>query len=161
MLAGSSICRSTIGKSPEMEYPHKPDCPRWFFIRVPGSARNDELAKMIELASRPYNCASDSLAFIWRNTTWLCVHASSKTRFANCLSWYFSTRFNAPSRDSLIPVTISMVADPSGSRSIWYWIATIGSSTEPWLPERILKFFIDCGDARVFPRPMNCIRSVS
>ena len=42
ILSGSSICNSTIGKSPEIEYPHKPDCPLRFLIMILGSARKKE-----------------------------------------------------------------------------------------------------------------------
>ncbi len=59
---------------------------------MPGSARSEALAYMMELASRPYSWASASLALSWRSTTWLWVQASSNTRSARWRSWYLSIR---------------------------------------------------------------------
>jgi len=39
MLATSSIINTTIGKSPEIEYPHNPDCPRRLLAKMFGAAR--------------------------------------------------------------------------------------------------------------------------
>ena len=63
---------------------------------------------MIEPASRPYACASASLAFSCRSKIWLCVQANSKTRSARRGSEYFSVIAMAASRDSATPVTRSI-----------------------------------------------------
>ena len=47
----------------------------------------------------------------------------------------FFNRLRHASRVSPMPVTIFIVADFSGSSVIRHRMATIGSSTEPWLPE--------------------------
>ncbi len=69
---------------------------------------------MMELANAAVSCASASVALSWRRTTWLCVHARSKTRSARRWSWYFSTRPRHASRLAPTPVTMSTVADCFG-----------------------------------------------
>jgi hypothetical protein len=68
--------------------------------------------------------------------------------------------------EDAIRETILIVADSSGFRVIRQRMETIGSSTEPSLPESAPEKksalpLIACGSAMVFPRPMNCMRSVS
>ena len=122
-------------RSPEIEYPQRPDCPRLFLIRMPGSARSEELAYIIE---------RQGVHRVARRLPWHLSAAElpgyvsmpdSKTRSARRLSRYFSTRpmlmsgFRRYRRQYLL---LPIFQDQGLSR---YRMATIGSSTEPSLSE--------------------------
>ena len=161
MLATSEICTSTTGRSPEIDCPQRPDCPRRFCSRIDDSARSVGCAYSTSPARRSYSCASAWLALICRRTTWLWVHARSNTRSASRRSRYFSMRVSQVSRVGPMPVTMSMVADWPGCNVTRQRIATIGSSTEPCALDNATESVSAVGRRKVLPRPMKRERSVS
>src|SRR3972149_8625821 len=60
-----------------------------------------------------------------------------------------------------MPDTTSIVIDSSGSRSSLTRMATIGSRTDPWLPDNGPASYITLGLAVLRPLPMKRRRSVS
>ena len=70
-------------------------------------------------------------------------------------------RAGKASRVSAVPLTRSSVATCPASSVMRQRMATIGSSTEPWLPESSPPSVTACGAIKVRPRPVKRRRSVS
>jgi hypothetical protein len=92
---------------------------------------------------------------------WPCVQASSKTRSAMRVSWYFSMSAVTAARDSATPVTRSTCAVSFGCSRMTRRIQTTGSSTGPWESDKPAPLSMAAGEARVLPLPTKRIRSVS
>src|SRR3546814_9750317 len=108
-----------------------------------------------------YSCASAWDALICLRTTWLCVQARSNTRSARRRSRYLSISAAQSSRAAPTPLTMSMVAVWSGASVLRVRLATIGSSTEPLLPDRASVPVRAHGARPSHPRPLTRWRSVS